>query len=233
MNKRVAVLSLAGLAMLGTAVSLAGSPAAAPVKQVYGVFIGMVVGTVYNTALDKTAREWAVVEGQTYTSSFVFNNKKKTPWGWSASGLVGYQFNNHWAVQAGYIWDQRQKAEFYNGALTDYYKFDQYHWYLAFKGLLPLTHRFSAFMLAGFARTRQKLRESKSTGVFATDLKYNFWSPVGAIGLSYRISHGFSTNIQYMYIMGRNELPLANSEHVVMGASTQRLTVGLNYLFTL
>lgn len=233
MSKRVAVFALTTLIALGASASVAGNTAIQPTKQVYGVYIGVDAGSLYNTTLDKTAQEWAITQNETYGPSFTFNSKKNAPWGFTFSGTVGYRFNNYWAVQGGYIWDNQQKAKYNNGSVTTAYRFDQYHWYLAFKGRLHLVNAISSFIMVGAARTRQKLIESKSTGASPADLKYDFWSPMGAVGLVYNVSKNFSVDLQYMYIFSSIKQPLDTQKYLIMGASTQRFTLGLMYLFTL
>lgn len=233
--KKLALVGVASMAIMGASISIAGGPAnQMPVADdPSGIYIGVDAGAIYNSTLDKTVREWAVVDGDTYANGFTFNGKKHTPWGWTVSGLVGYQFNHNWALQVGYIWAQTQKANYYNNTKTDYYKFKQYHWYAGLKGMLPLMGQLSGYMMVGAAYNHQTLDEEYSTGATATDLKYSYWSPLGAVGVAYNLTQNLGLNVQYMYIMGKTTLPLDTVEHAIMGASSQRITLGVNYLFTI
>ena len=60
--------------------------------------------------------------------------------------------------------------------------------------------------------------------------KWSVWSPMGALGLSYKLPDGFDVSLQYMFItqdLAANNLTDLKGE----GEGIQRLTVGVNYTF--
>ena len=220
--KKLALLGLASVATLGVSISMAGGPAAcAPAADVSGVYVGADVGAVYNTELD--------------IPSAVLGNvgSKHTPWGWTASGLVGYQYNNNLALQFGYIWYQEQKL---NLSSTANIKFNHYNLYLGVKGMLPLMDQFSVYMMAGPAYSHSTAKAHGQTVDGMTSLKGSTWVPMGALGVSYAMDENLKLNLEYMFLFGdtRSAQSNTNSDNQLVGdANTQRLTVGATYLFAM
>ena len=230
---KIKLLTLASVAALGMGVSLAGGVAQhkSVRHHVSGVFAGVNVGMTYSAMLDRSAKEWAVADGDTYDAdTFTFTNSK-TPWAFGASGVLGYQVDHHWAAEFGYNWHQDQKAEYYNASKTDYYKLKKHSYYFAVKGMLPLDHEFSAYMLAGVAHTDEKLKETYSDSTAPSEVKDTFWSPMAGLGISYDMGDGFHLNLQYEFIGGLTQTDLTDVEHTVLGDSTQSVTIGVDYLF--
>lgn len=230
---KIKLLTLASVAAMGMSVSLAGGPVAhqnSTRHHVSGVIVGVDAGMVYSATLDRTAQEWAVADGDTYASTFTFS-KSHAPWTFGLGGILGYQIDHHWALEFGYDWHQKQKAQYYNTTLTDYYTLKSHNYYFAVKGMLPIDHEFSAYLLAGVARTSEKLRETYSTGATPTELKENFWSPMAGVGVSYDMGDGFHLNLQYEFVGGLTQTNLTDVEHTVLGDSTQAITIGVDYLF--
>jgi opacity protein-like surface antigen len=236
--KKLALLGLASVATLGASLSMAGGPAAcAPAADVSGVYVGADVGAFYNDSA-KT-----FIDGHaTHTFS---RSKHHVPWGWTASGLVGYQFNNNLALQVGYIWNQDQKVEQSSTALgsTGYAnKFTAYNLYLAAKGMVPIMDAFSAYMLAGGAYTHanHKLSASNQTifgnPTYVDRYKASWLSPMGALGVAYNFDQNLSMNVEWMYIMGKLSSTSGATGQDTLKRNyrgTSRLTLGANYLFAM
>lgn len=246
--KKIALLGLASVATLGMSISMAGGPAAcAPAAQVSGVYVGADVGARYDSTYNFDDGTVGTVSrlalGNVNISAARDVSRTHVPWGWTASGLIGYQFNNNWALQFGYIWEQDSKISMiangtkFNGSTGPTFsesrvklKLQSYNLYVALKGMLPLWDDFSAYMLVGPAWTHLK-----QTGTFTnTALNYSetgsYWSPLGALGVAWNLDDAFSVNVQYTYIMGDMT---GNDNRTIDGnhQGTQRITLGANYLF--
>ena len=240
--KKLALLGLTSVATLGVSLSMAGGPAAcAPAADVSGVYVGADVGAFYNDSASTFVED--------HVTHIVKRGESHIPWGWTASGLVGYQFNSNLAFQFGYIWDQSQKfLQAINGATTAAFadKFISYNLYLAAKGMIPIADAFSAHLLAGIAYTNvnHKLSDNTytigSTPEYTHSYKGSWWSPMGAIGVAYNFDQNFSLNLQWMYIMnklsstsGRVEAGYSSGSLKREYRGTSRVTLGANYLFAM
>jgi opacity protein-like surface antigen len=238
--KKLALLGMASVATLGMSISIAGGPATSvPVADVSGVYVGVDVGAFYNDTPETLINDHATLT--------VKRSEKHAPWGWTASGLVGYQFDQNWALQLGYIWNQSQTFEQAStSSITTGIaeKLSSYNWYLAAKGILPLVDAFSAYMLAGAAYTHveAKITSSGATHVIGTSPTYvtnnkgSWWSPMGALGVSYNFDQSFSMNVQFMYIMNKLSSTTGTSGAGYLKREyrgTERLTLGANYLFAM
>jgi hypothetical protein len=204
---------------------MAGGPAAcAPAADVSGLYIGADVGAAYNTELD------------IHSTSLANTSRKHTPWGWTASGLVGYQYNNNLALQFGYIWYQEQKLQ--RTATTDL-KFNHYDLYLSLKGMVPLMDQLSAYMMVGPAYSHAKAKTNGSAIAGSTSLSGTAWVPMGALGFSYAVDENVKLNLEYMFLFGNTrsvqseDTSTISSNQLVADANTQRLTVGATYLFAM
>jgi opacity protein-like surface antigen len=241
--KKLALLGLASAATLGMSISMAGGPATcAPAPQMSGVYVGVGVGGSYNNSLRfdtnsiSSTRPYQM--GPVTITGFTNSSFNHSPWAWTVDALIGYQFNNNWALQFGYIWNQDQKA---TGTLTasapaitgqvTTFKLQTYNLYLGLKGMLPLWNDLSAYMMVGPAWTHIKQSNNYATTA-DTSSSDSFWSPMGAVGVAWNLSSGFSLNLQYMYIM--SDIATSNASSLKgWYDGTQRITVGANYLFAM
>lgn len=234
--KKLALLGVASVATLGMSVSLAGGPAHHGMNHQgmnhhdAGFYVGVDLGATYNTTLDKTAAEWAIVDGDTWTSSFTFTNKR-APWGFSYGGTIGYQIDGRWSVELAFDQDQDQKATYYNTSKYDYYTYKHHTAHIGLKRSFHLDHDLQGFMTIGVAHTQEKLKETYSTGTNPADLKDNFWSPMAAAGVAYDLNNGLDLTFQYAFVMGHASANFTTLEHAVLGENTQRISVGLDYHF--
>jgi opacity protein-like surface antigen len=245
--KKLALLGVASMAALGMSISMAGGPATcAPAADVSGVYVGVNVGGNYDNSLKFSTA------GLSSTAPFQFHSAlisavsgasyKAAPWGWTLDAAIGYQFNNNWALQFGYIWNQEQKMNAtvtaQVGALApateaSTLKLQTYSLYLALRGMLPLWDDFSAYMMVGPAWTHLK-----ASATFAATTGANFsetdsyWSPMAAVGVSWNVADSMAVNLQYMYTMADFA---TKSTNTMKGfhKGTQRVTVGLGYLFAM
>ena len=231
--KKLALLGVASLVSFG---AIAGGPAAcAPAAQVSGIYVGVDAGASHNPTLD--VNENNASNGLPFTTLTAVSHKH-TPWAWTVSGLVGYQYDNNWSLEFGYIWNQKQSLSFTGTIVpvTDTslddgtLKLKSYNLYLAAKGTLPLTDQFSAYMLVGPAYTHLnwKVTNATTTSYSKTD---SFFSPMAALGVSYAMDECLSFNMQYMFIADDSS---NNSDSIGSTYSTtQRISVGANYMFAL
>jgi opacity protein-like surface antigen len=226
--KKVALLGLASVATLGVSLSMAGGPAAcAPAADVSGVYVGVDLGTVYNTEFDLTRVEGTIT---------AIDHTKQTPWGFTASGIVGYQYNNNWALQFGYIWYKDQELILVTPSILEG-KFSHYNLYLGVKGMLPIIDQISAYMMIGPAYSHASIKNSGSLAGIANKGRGTNWVPMGALGLSYRMDESFNLNLEYMFLFGDTRSVQAqadeSSNRLIADANTQRITVGATYLFAM
>lgn len=240
--KKLALLGVASVATLGMGISIAGGPATcAPAAQVSGVYAGVNVGGSYDNSMkfevSSVSSTTPVRVGGFSITSITGANYSHAPWGWTIDALVGYQFNNNWALQLGYIWNQQQKLSATlddnntSSAQAATYDSKTYNLYLGIRGMLPLCDNFNAYMMVGPAWTHLKLKAdyASAADVSASD---SYWSPMGALGVTWHIDSGFSVDLQYMYIMSDPAVQSANS---LKGfhRGVQRVTVGAAYLFAM
>lgn len=223
MIKKIVILSSILVATLGLSIVTAGG--AYPEVSNYSAFYaGLDVGGVYNTEL-------AYKVGNT---DFPNIGRKNTPWGWTASTLVGYQLDKRWALQFGYIWYQNQKLLVTS---TSGYTYKRYNLYLAIKLLAPLASHLSAYILVGPAYSNNDITAwggASSDG--QTHVAVSKVTPMGAVGIAYRITQNFNCSLQYLFIMANTRAVQTTkyiNNHLAADANTQRLTVGINYIFNL
>lgn len=244
--KKLALLGVASVAALGMSISVAGGPATcAPAADLSGVYVGVNLGAMYNNSLkfDTTSvsSTTPIKVGNVYFTSVSGATFKQSPWTWTVDALVGYQFNNNWALQFGYIWNQEQKfsgtAQGVN-ASTGFssqgisLKLQSYNLYLALRGTLPLTEDFGAYMLVGPAWTHLSLKADFSGSATDTKRTDSFWSPMAGLGVSWHVADGFGLNLQYTYILSDLGTGAANSLRGYY-RGTQRITIGADYLFAM
>lgn len=247
--KKIALLGAASVAALGMSVSFAGGPAnCMPAADVSGIYVGVDGGAVYDstmkldegTATSTTPVSLGVVTVETFTSKKLKNG----PWGWTFGAHVGYQVNNNWGVEVGYIWNQKQKL---TGDFGGYIvkgevitqitkqaatiKFNTYSWYAALRGMLPVFDNFSAYMLVGPAWTHVTQEVTFATATAQnTKVNKNYWTPMGAVGVSWHVADGLAVNLQYMYLVG--DLAANKAGHLDgLHDGSQRMTIGVDYLF--
>lgn len=188
-----------------------------------GFVIGVDAGYAYNTQMDVPN-----------SSDAVYSNigSKNTPWGWTVSGTIGYQFNSRWAVQFGYILNQ---SEYLKQTAVQQIKYNRYNMYLAAKIMqtLPWMNKLTGYAMVGPVYTKAVT----TAGVFVGSLNKtaaSSWSPMGAIGITYLFGRDFGLSLQYMYILqkSRSVQTLSYSTNIMKTSSnTQRVTIGVSYLF--
>lgn len=237
--KKLALYGAASIATLGISLAMAGGSIPCAAKQnISGIYVGADVGTFYNNTFNDNYVTWYLTSAGVAGSNIVWHDGgTHVPWGWTASALAGYQFNNHWAAQFGYVWNQKQSRVYrvLTGSQAGNYTLSEqsHNLYLAIKGTMPIVGRLNGFLLGGAAYTILRHKDSKSfhtnTGTKYMSFKGKYFSPMGALGLSYAISQTLSVDLQYMYIDEINPSDIVISLY----RDTQRITVGANYLFAL
>lgn len=218
MMKKLTMAGVCSLAILGVSASIAGGPMAKFAPDPSGFFAGIDLGGVYNTELN-------------YPNSILANGgTPHAPWGWTWSGQIGYQFDSNWAIQFGYIDYQSQELK---QTGDNKIKFFWYNMYVAARVTVPLANKFSAYMLVGPTYTKATNRADIAVGGLKRSSE-SIWTPMGAIGITYPIIQNLNVSLQYMFIMS-NARSVQTTEvtlsKIRIDANTQRLTVGVSYLF--
>jgi opacity protein-like surface antigen len=216
--KKIALLNLVSLMTLMTEVTFAGDLEYPNMKDLSGFYIGVDLGGVYNTELD-------------FPSSVMVNQgTSHTPWGFTVSGLMGYQFNSNWALQFGYIEYESQKLK---QTATARIKYSKYNMYVAAKISVPLFAQMTSYALIGPAYTNENAYADIPVNNSTRMLK-SIWTPMGALGVSYRVDENFTISAQYMFIMQDiRSLQTTNlyTNQLAIDSNTQRITLAVSYLF--
>lgn len=198
--KKIRLISFTCLAMFYVSFSFAGADTpGVPSPQSSGLYLGVDFGYNSDTAL----KDPKVSDGSTDADSS----------GWTLSGLVGYKLNNNWSIQAGYIYNQ--DLAFKDSGKR--YELGTVNAYVALKATIPLVDQFSGYLMVGPAYTRAH--------VHTIIKKTKYWSPMGAVGVSYAVNNRLSITMQTQFI--------SDPTSAKTGKTTQRFTVGANTLFAL
>lgn len=223
-GKIIRLLSASSL-LLVAGITVAGSPAYPNVTDLSGFYAGVDLGGVYNTQLDAPS------------STFANAGQKGTPWGWTWSAFIGYQFNSNWSLQFGYIMYENQKLKKSASSSSTNIKFDWYNIYVAAKINVPIFDMFSAYALVGPVYTNADTYADAVVGNLGISRgRKSIWTPMGAIGLTYHWTDYLRLSVQYMFIMKDiRSQTTANASPSLMNidSNTQRLTFAASYLFTM
>jgi opacity protein-like surface antigen len=219
--KKAVLLGLASVVTLGASLcSAADNLAVCNLQGKAGMYVGIDFGSNYNTELNIPK-----------TGSILTNSGTKyTPWGWTAGGVFGYQFNNHLALQFGYMFYQKQRLTQTSSTQLVFYR---YNMYMALKGMMPVFGPLTAYMLVGPAYSRSTTDAGTVISGIQKATK-SIWTPMGAFGLSYEVYDDLSVNLQYMFILADMRSVQAGTTYnnaTAIDANTQRITMGINYLF--
>ena len=239
--KKLALLGVASLVSFG---AIAGAPAA----QMSGIYVGVDVGASHNETLDLSSEQAGhILNHGVHKATVTSVSTKNTPLSWAFSALMGYQFNSTWSLQFGYLWDQEQKLNVvgsfsrfhqHSGTTTTWnndgdISLKAYNLYLAMKIAVPLSDQFNAYVLAGPAYSHLKwtFTDAGKKAVADESEKDSYYSPMAAVGVSYAMCDSVSFNAQYMFIAA--DMHPNHDSLQGFHTSTQRFTVGANYLFAM
>lgn len=205
----------------------AGGPVYPNLADLSGFYVGLDAGGDYNTQLDSPSSVYANA------------GSRHTPWGWSASTFMGYQFNSNWSMQFGYIWNQSQQLKKSpSSSNSTNVKFSWYNMYVAAKINVPLFDMFSAYALIGPAYTNANTYADAAVSSLSniTRGRKSIWTAVGALGVTYHWTEFWCLSAQYMFIMGdTRSITSVNAAVNLMNitSNTQRMTIAASYLFTM
>jgi opacity protein-like surface antigen len=223
MKKKLCLLGLSSFILSATA-GFAGVPSYPNAEDLSGFYLGIDGGGFYNTELDIPA------------SVFPNAGHDNTPWGWTGSAFIGYQFNSNWSLQFGYILNQDQHLKKSSSPNSTNIKYTQYNMYIAAKVNVPLFDLFSGYLMIGPAYTNADTYADELVNLGTMRSSQSIWTPMGAIGLTYAITPYLGLSAQYMFIMqDLRSLTSQTASPDVMNvdANTQRVTFVISYLFTM
>ena len=253
--KQLALAIFSGVLLSATTFASQPKQSATTTSRFYvGIEVGGRYNDSYESERDRLVTEYG--EGTAQIGQFSISvddvvdvdEVSGAAWGWSFSGLVGYQLTDRWALQLGYIQDQKQKLSGTLGGVINEWLVSDYvvfgpedvkltlkseQLYLAAKATFPLVANYKAYFMVGPAWTHLRqmavLTETTEASGAQTD---SFWSPAFALGLSARLNHRVDLNVQYMHIMAdQSGSGWTELRHSFM--ATRRVTLGINYLFDL
>lgn len=126
---------------------------------------------------------------------------------------VGYQFNQNFAVEAGYLQLRSKKTNVQDVDL----KLSQHAIDLAAKGILPIANNLNAYGKLGVAYVTTTTKSNNDAVTAATVNKYK-WAPEAAVGVSYDITPNMSVDTSWTHIqsIGGKNRP-GNIDFVAVG----------------
>jgi OOP family OmpA-OmpF porin len=148
------------------------------------------------------------IKGLTADTSNLSNN------GLAGRLAVGYQFNQNFAVEAGYLQLRSKKA---NGTINDQafnMKLSQHAIDLVGKGILPLGNNLNAYGKLGVAYLTTNIKGNLSK--FPTITHYE-WAPEAAVGVSYDVTPNVSVDTSWTHIQPVGNNRPGNIDFVAVG----------------
>ncbi|MCP4277086.1 MAG: outer membrane beta-barrel protein, partial [Gammaproteobacteria bacterium] len=106
-------------------------------------------------------------------------------------GFIGYRFNRHWAVEAGYADLGHGVDDGQEGIPSDPEEYHANAWSLSLLGHAPVTERFSLYGKLGAAFWDVE-REDTDTGIFNDDSDENGTGVVFGLGADYQVNRNMS-----------------------------------------
>lgn len=208
---KLLTLTVAGVASLGVATAaLAGGPDYTPAPSYAGIYAEGNIGYAIHNWLQ---------DGSTNGLSSTSNGR-----GGFAGGVdVGYQFNQYFSVEGGWVYLPRFKTTINH---TTALKVNSGIAYGAVKVTAPIYENTYIFgkLGAGYVYNRASgdLRSSATN-------KSDYWNPLWAAGVQYYFNQNLSINVQYMNIAGYHKASSSN----FASPETHLFTVGLGYKFVM
>lgn len=146
----------------------------------------------------------------------------KSPINLSNNGIagrlaVGYQFNQNFAVEAGYLQLRSKKANTTINKQDINWKLSQHAIDLAAKGILPIANNLNAYGKLGVAYLTSNAKLSNDTlAKTASDKQYK-WAPEAAVGVSYDITPNMSVDTSWTHIQPIGNDRPGNIDFVAVG----------------
>lgn len=215
-----------GVVSLGVATAaLAGGPEYTPAPSYAGVYIEGNVGYALRNWLNDTSNVFGVAKSLGFLTS-----SSNGRGGFTGGADVGYQFNQYFSVEAGWMYLPRIKGTF-NVSISG--KVDSGLAYGAFKITAPVYENTYIFGKLGAGYVYNSMRGFPAGATFpSTDLTNGvtdskFWNPLWAAGIQYYFNPNTSINFQYMNIAGYHR----SSDSNFSVPDAHLFTVGLGYKF--
>lgn len=136
---------------------------------------------------------------------------------------VGYQFNQNFGLELGYLQTRSGKAEFPQSDPPFSVSLKQNVIDLAGKGILPLANNFNVYGKLGVAYVTTKISAS-STSENAGHTQHK-WAPEAAVGVGYDITPNVTVDTSWTHIQS-----VGNSQEKSLG-NIDFIAVGVGYNF--
>lgn len=139
--------------------------------------------------------------------------------GYKASGKIfgGYEFDQNWAVEAGYTDFRKADVNYSIGGVNNRGKTDGHAYYLAAKATLPVNEQFSVYGKLGAARTKSELELINAS----QNMSRSKTEAYGALGAEYKLNQNVS-------LIGEYERYGKSKD---FGAKADVWTIGAKYAF--
>lgn len=242
---KLLTLTAVGVASLGVAAAaLAGGPEYAPAPSYAGIYLEGNVGYAARNWLKSAPTPFGISNLSNVSGGGIASTSNLRG-GFTGGVDVGYQFNQYFAVEAGWMYLPRAKATFNTSDAT----FNAVNSqsvatpftasvnsglaYGAFKMSAPVYENTYIFgkLGAGYVYNRAKGLPAgvtfSSTNGSAGVTRSSYWNPLWAAGVQYYFNPSLSVNFQYMNIAGYSK---ASSKNFA-APSTNLFTVGVGYKF--
>lgn len=229
---KLLTLTAVSLASLGVATAaLAGGPEYAPAPSYAGIYLEGNVGYAARNWLKSTPTPFGALN----LVPGVLSSTSNARGGFTGGVDVGYQFNQYFSVEAGWMYLPQVKGTInLGGSIAPFQaKVSSGLAYGAFKMSAPVYENTYIFgkLGAGYVYNRAKGLPAgttfTSTNGTAGVTRSNYWNPLWAAGVQYYFNPSLSVNFQYMNIGGYSK---ASSKNFA-APSTNLFTVGVGYKF--
>lgn len=210
---KLLTLTVAGVASLGvTTAALAGGPDYTPAPSYAGIYVEGNIGYAIRNWLQDPLTPIAILSSISSTS----NGR-----GGFAGGVdIGYQFNQYFSVEGGWVYLPRAKSTVNNAGSV---KINSGIAYGAIKLTAPIYENTYVFGKLGAGYVYNRLSGSLSSATSSS----NYWNPLWAAGVQYYFNQNLSINLQYMNVAGYHR----SSDSNFASPDTHLFTVGLGYKF--
>jgi len=207
---KLLTLTAVGVASLGVATAaLAGGPDTAPAPSYAGIYVEGNAGYAVRNWLNDPLTVYGIARNS-------LSSHSNARGGFTGGVDVGYQFNQYFSVEAGWMYLPQVKGTVAN---TVTIKTTSGLAYAAGKGSLPIYENTYIFAKMGAAYVYNRISNSGAHS--------RFWKPMWAAGVQYYFNPNLSMNVQYMSVAGYH----GTSTSKFTTPDANLFTVGLGYKF--
>lgn len=223
---KLLTLTAVGVASLGVATAaLAGGPDTAPAPSYAGIYVEGNAGYALRNWLGDRSTDFSFFHQRDSLSG-----TSNAHGGFSGGIDVGYQFNQYFSAEAGWMYLPQVKGTFHNvidlttgNILAPFsVKITSGFAYAAGKGTLPIYDNTYVFGKLGVAYIY-----NRSSSIHGSSHS-KFWKPMWAAGVQYYLNPNLSMNVQYMSVAGYHGTSTTTK---FATPDVNLFTVGLGYKF--